>query len=239
MATMTLSPYRIRKKSDENPGTSEQIVTNTEGKGIILEIHFQAGKHHNHPLMAIWIEDTAGNYLQSLYVAQSIAKGYFAYGDKTSGRWLPGEIRRPAALPYWAHKRGLQAEDGLYIPSSKNPLPDAYSGATPKADFILTTKTDNIPNTQFIRVLMEINQTWDWNEYWTNNKYPDNDEYKTSSQPAIVYAATIDINVKDKEYELIPIGHSHYSGDTGELFPNLSTLTTALHIAKSIRVKVK
>jgi len=35
------------------------------------------------------------------------------------------------------------------------------------------------------------------------------------------------------------VGHSHYSGKTGELFPDLSTLTTALQIADSIIVKVR
>ena len=88
-------------------------------------------------------------------------------------------------------------------------------------------------------VLFEINQTWDWNEYWTNNKYPGDEEYKTSCQPAVVYSATININSSQKEYLMEPIGHSHYSGKTGELFPDLSTLTTALEIAREIRVVVK
>jgi len=35
------------------------------------------------------------------------------------------------------------------------------------------------------------------------------------------------------------IGHSHYSGKTGELFPDLSTITTALQIADSIIVRIK
>jgi hypothetical protein len=38
---------------------------------------------------------------------------------------------------------------------------------------------------------------------------------------------------------MVPVGHSHYSGKTGEIFPDLSTLTTALRIADSIIVRVK
>ena len=37
---------------------------------------------------------------------------------------------------------------------------------------------------------------------------------------------------------MVPVGHSHYSDKTGELFTDLSTLTTALHIAYSIIVRV-
>jgi hypothetical protein len=35
-----------------------------------------------------------------------------------------------------------------------------------------------------------------------------------------------------------PIGHSHHSGANGELFPDLSTITTALQISDSILVKL-
>lgn len=87
--------------------------------------------------------------------------------------------------------------------------------------------------------MLEINQNWDWNNYWTNDKYPDDENYKWSCQPALVYETDIDLNSLKDPYRMSPIGHSHYSGNTGELFPDLSTLTTALKIADSIIVKVK
>jgi hypothetical protein len=65
---------------------------------------------------------------------------------------------------------------------------------------------------------MEINQPWDWNEYWTNTKYPDDEEYKTSCQPALVYRAIVNLDNAEKTYPMKVIGHSHYSGKTGELF---------------------
>jgi hypothetical protein len=89
------------------------------------------------------------------------------------------------------------------------------------------------------KVMLEINQNWDWNEYWTNNKYPDDENYKWSCQPALVYEAAIDLKSLQDSYKMNPVGHSHYSGKTGELFTDLSTLTTALQIADSTIVKVK
>ena len=148
---------------------------------------------------------------------------------------MPGEIRRPAALPYWSHKRGIRAEDGLFIPAPENPVADAYTGPTPPGSFILQAHSDK-PLPSNFAVLFEINQTWDWNEYWTNDKFPGDDEYKTSCQPALVYKAFVNVNSGIKEYPLKVKGHSHYSGKDGRLYTDLSTMTTALDITREVVV---
>ena len=213
----------------------DTIYTNKDIQGLEISIDFKKGVSHNYPLMAIWIEDTVGNYLQTIYVAESIAKGVFDYGKTKSGKWMPGEIRRPAALPYWAHKRGVKEADGLYIPTPQTALPDAVTGATPHESFLLKSVIKQDIPEQF-NILFEINQTWDWNEYWTNNKYPDDDEYKTSCQPALVYLARIELNNRPINIEMKAIGHSHYSGKDGKLYTDLSTSTTSLDIAEKINV---
>lgn len=227
------------KKKKKKTEQSEVLVfqTNADGKGIGLEVEMRAGEHHNHPMMAIWLEDTAGRYIQTLFVNTSMATSIYGHGDKSAGVWQPGMVRRPAALPYWAHKRGVQAEDGLYIPDPQHPVPDAYTGATPPADFILQTRTDQ-SRTGKINLLFEINQSWDWNDYWNNAKFPEDYEYRTSAQPAVVYAVTLDLSETGNEYLLAPIGHSHYSGADGSLDPDLSTLTTALAIVSEIKVRI-
>ena len=68
---------------------------------------------------------------------------------------------------------------------------------------------------------------------------PDDENYKMSCQPALVYETVIDPQSAQDSYRMKAVGHSHYSGKTGELFPDLSTLTTALQIADSIIVKVR
>ena len=214
------------------------LTDNTQGEGKSLEIEMIRGKAHNHPSFVIWMEDTTGNYIQTLFITRSIGQGVFTYGDKSAGKWKSGEVRRPATLPYWAHKRGILAEDGLLIPTPKNKIPDAITGATPAGSFRLDTRSDNLKTGKIV-VLMEINQPWDWNEYWNNNRYPGDNEYKTSCQPAVVYSAILDLDNPGSKIELKPVGHSHYSGKTGDLYPDLSSLTTALHIAEKITVTVK
>lgn len=215
----------------------EHYSYNPGGTGPAMEIEMTRGEGHNHPLMAIWIEDLEGAFIQTLYVAESIGKGIFQHGDASKGFWMAGEIQRPAALPYWSHKRGIKNESGLYLPTPTNPVPDAYTGPTPGQSFILSSRLDEQGLTSF-NVLFEINQTWDWNEFWTNNKYPDDEEYKTSCQPALVYSAKIDLENPQESYQMKLIGRSHHSGANGDLFTDLETMSTALHIAKTILVSL-
>ncbi|MFO7657278.1 MAG: hypothetical protein R6W78_09440 [Bacteroidales bacterium] len=216
----------------------DTLYTSQDNRGVLLELVFEKGKSHNYPLMAVWVTDTSYNYLQTLYVAESIAKGVFRYGETSAGKWLPGERRRPAALPVWAHSRGVKEDDGWYVPTVKTPVADAYTGATPSGNFVLNSRLkDNIP--PIFDIYFEINQTWDWNEFWTNNKYPDDEEYKTSSQPSLVYKARINITEQYGQYELKLTGHGHYSGKDGNIYPGLSTFTTALDITRWVYVTVK
>ncbi len=217
---------------------TEIIKTNIEGSGQKIVLTVTAGKAHNHPMMAAWTEDMDGNFLQTLYVNQSVAKGYYVYAEKSGGKWQAGEAIRPAALPVWAHSRGVKSDDGHFMPTMQNPMPDAITSATPAAGFSIYSKM-NEPFSGKLKVFFEINQSWDWNEYWTNSKYPDDVDYKTSSQPSVVYSAVIDFDNPEKSYKLQPVGHGHYSGKDGKLYPDLSTITTALEIVESVKVEIE
>jgi len=230
----TLSGFTQKK----NEVVFEEIILNLNGAGPTIEVSFNAGPEHNHPMMAVWIEDEKGNYIQTLFVNESVAKGYFKHADKSDGEWTSGTLVRPASLPVWAHKRDIKNDLGNYMPTRENPVPDAYTGATPAGDFLLKTKTDDALPQQF-RLIFEINQSWDWNEYWTNNKFPDDEDYKTSSQPSLVYAVDIDLENREEAYELIAVGHGHYSGKNGEIYYDLDNMTTALEITKDVSVVVK
>lgn len=216
------------------------ISTNagSQGNKIILEL--VKGPAHNHPSMAVWLEDLEGNYIETLFVTQFVAKGVYPHGAISPARWSrdPGPARRPASLPYWAHKRGVRASDGLYIPSPDSPLPDAITAPTPAGSFRLNTASST-RRTGKIRILLEINQPWDSNNFWTNNKFPGDTDYSTSLQPSLVYAAMIDLSELDDPVYLNPIGHGHPSGENGKLFTDLTTLTTAKEIIYSAKIRFK
>jgi len=55
----------------------------------------------------------------------------------------------------------------------------------------------------------------------------------------LVYESVVDLaNLQDR-YLLKPVGHSHPTGATGELFSDLSTMTTSLQIADSVVVRIR
>ena len=120
------------------------LTSNVDGTGKSIEIEMIKGKAHNHPTFAIWLEDTSGKYLQTLFVTKALGQGIYEHGDKSGGTWKPGEVRRPAALPYWAHKWNIKNEYGSYVPTPRNKVADAYTGATPAGSFRLSTKPDKV-----------------------------------------------------------------------------------------------
>lgn len=213
------------------------LTVNPGGGGIPIQLAFTRGKYFNHPSFAVWLEDSSGRFIQTLFVTAAFGRGTYLYGEKAGGRWKPGHVRRPASLPVWSHRTGTAMGTSLYIPSRDHPVPDAYTGATPKGSFTLKMKSDReLP--PVVKLFLEINQTWDWNGYWTNNKYPGDTEYKTSCQPALVYSAEINTREKSTTYSLTPAGRSSYNGSDGVLYNDLETLSTALRIAEKITVTV-
>ena len=203
-----------------------------------ISIELKKGNAFRYPLFAIWVEDSVGNYIETLYISKAISSSTFRNGKKVGDKWQPDIKRRPEALPYWSHKRGIKASDGLYVPLNGAPDLDAVSGATPTSNFIVKSKA-NINKSNSCRVFVEINQAFDWNEYYTKDKFPDDKIYSGSGyvgQPSLIYAA--DIHPKDFEQTthkiLKLIGHGHHSGQNGELYEDLSNVTTAKSIADRI-----
>jgi len=207
---------------------------------ISLELSFQKGEAHNHPTMAVWLENTEGDLIQTIYVTRSIAKGYYQYGDAGDGTWLkvPGKSIRPAALPFWLHKREKLSPVQAVMPSPESALPDAYTGATPAGSFKLAALTEQkLP--QRFKLLVEVNQPWDWNNYWNNNKHPGDLDYRTSAQPSLIYAVDVNLNDVMDLYYLNPVGHGSYNGSDGKLYTDLSGYTTAFKIFNQISLTIK
>ncbi len=201
-----------------------------------MTILFKKGKSYNHPTFVIWEEDTNGNYLKTLFITQAYASGIFGYRMVGDSIWLnePGESYQPAALPYWTHKKGPITDNQL-VPTRDHPFIDAYTGETPPDDFQFQTGASLSDGKT--RLLLEVNQSWDWNTYWTNNKFPESPAYKHSAQPSLIYEAVI--NPVDSVFTLRPLGHGDPRGESGKLFTDMSTLTTAKEIFESITISIK
>lgn len=189
-------------------------------------------KIKNPPQVAIWLEDTKGNYLSTVYATRKIA----------TQSWLAaGGNRRKEALPHWCHARGVIYEDGLYLPTKKEPLTDGISGATPKGSFDVKLSPSSTLK-QFV-VKIEINHSTDFNRCYPKSAEEGDAHYsggkKGSGQPAVVYGAYVDLSSGQKSFEADLIGHSSADGSSGDLSEDLSGLTTALRIVKRITIHVQ
>ena len=224
-----------------------EILEMGTNKELRLTIDLLRAEHYWHPQMAVWTEDTLGNYLETVFVSKATAKGLF-FGGRSKENFKEfdtkkdavGDYRRVNALPVWSHQRGVRDADGWYVPSRETPLPDGITGATFTDNFKLLSSVD--PRSKF-KLKIEINVAFDDNEHYSEFDFPDDDVFHSGTgqlgQPSIVFEAQVDLNDNKKYYLMELIGRGHHSGQTGEIYRDLSTLTTALSIVERIVVGIE
>lgn len=186
------------------------------------------------PQMAVWIEDTEGKFLETLYVTK---KG--ATGSYISELFSNDEVRRPEALPHWSFKRGVKSEDGLLVPSQLNPLADALTGATPLNSYELKSRIGAINNKVVVK--MEVNRSFDYNETFHPDAFPKDPIYSGSgntAQPSLIYAAEIDFTSGDRFSFMKLLGRGHHSGKHGDIIDDISGITTAKHMIERAIVDI-
>jgi hypothetical protein len=216
-----------------------------------ITIDFLKGKHFWNPQVVIWLEDSAGNYIETLLVTESTARGLF-YSGRTASNFKESDkekadentpTRRVDALPYWSHKRNHKYEDGFYSPPPTEPMPDAISGATPKANFYFKSDPDGIDDLKSFRIMVEVNVAFDENEFYSEYDFLEDSVYHSGTgllgQPSLIYGTVVSKTDDHRYYVLRLLGHGHHSGASGELFGNMETITTAKYVVERIVLGVK
>lgn len=241
----TGSRWKAGQKQVLNTSTYE-IITRAEG-AINLEVDLLRGEHYWHPQMAIWVSDTTGQFVQSVFVTKATAKGLFfggrskenfkTFDSKTSEST---DYRRVNALPIWSHSRGVPYRDSMYVPTREEPLPDGITGATIIDNFKMQTGIDSL--SKFI-LNIELNVAFDDNEYYSEYDFADDEIYHSGTgqlgQPSILFQTEIDMQ-DGKDYYLMELaGHGHHSGQDGQVYTHFDKLTTAKAIVERIVVKVE
>ena len=227
--------YAGFKQNQTNTKKSVSLYQLSEDTNLSVEL--RAGKHFWFPQIAVWTSDTANQYLETLFVTHSTAKGEF-YGGRTKENFktfdqtqrTDFEYRRVDALPYWSKSRGVIAVDGKYAPTRDLPLPDGISGATPDGSMLLNSWTEH--NKKF-KIWVELNVAFDDNKYYSKYDLPDDTLYHSGTgllgQPSVVYSVIIDPDLSKKNYILEYAGHTHPS-QYKPLKKDTYGLTTSLEI---------
>jgi hypothetical protein len=245
------------RASRNTQGTNEvsfadyQVYDYAKGEEADVTIDFLKGKHFWNPQLVVWIEDSAGNYIETLLVTTSTAMGLFYSGRSASNFKEADEAkvepnattRRVDALPYWSHKRNHLYNDGFYSPPPDEPLPDAITGATPKENFYFKANQSGIDNLESFRIMVELNVAFDENEFYSEYDFLEDSLYHGGTgllgQPSLIYGITVNRRDQGRYYVLPLLGHGHHSGATGELLTDLRTITTAKYVVERIVVGVK
>lgn len=248
----SLMNYGAKQKAKAGTSTQssayEVIEMNLEND-IQLSLDLLRSEHFWHPQVAIWTEDSLGNFQNTLFVTKATAKGIFSGGrTKDNFKTFDSEptnsdetdYRRVDALPVWSHKRGVQYPDGMFTPTADQPLPDAITGATPLDNFKLDTSIDSL--SKFV-LKFEINVAFDDNENYSEFDFPDDETFHNGTgqlgQPSLIFEAKIDMSDGKNYYLMELFGHGHRSGGNGEIYKELESLTTALNIVERIVVAAK
>lgn len=172
-------------------------------------------KQKREPQVAIWLEDTDGNYIKTLYVTERASHKSWMMSPKEG---------RPESLPVWYHASKFEP--------AKNAAPglelDAVTSATPKGGIIFDAKLED--KAYVLRA--EFNTSFDYNDSYTKKNSGVN------GQPSVVYEAEIpaDFNKASEEIRLTFAGTGSLDGSDGLIHKDTAGLTTAGTIVKLVAV---
>lgn len=235
--------FRSRSLGKQEQSFDYQIITNEDiAAKYTLKVEAKKGAAFRHPQFALWLGDSTGQYIQTLYISNSMSNS--EYNNVYDGKgWSKGVVRRPEALPIWAHQRNIVASDGLYIPLGKTPDLDGVSGATPSSNFILNTSMSLHSFSEFT-VFLEVNQSFDWNEYYTKESFPNDTVYSGSGkvgQPSLLYAKKVSWEeLQHQKYFFLELkGHGHHSGKTGKVYSTMDSISSAAQILERVICSVE
>lgn len=245
--TVVDAGYALKELKPVDRQLTETLYTHFKQQGKNLSVDIKAGKHYSGPgatilgvtttgipQMAIWVEDRQGNYLETLYVTKKASNS--SYIQSIFGG---DDVRRPEALPHWSFARGIKGDDGLMMPTSKQPIADAITGATPVSSFDLSTVTQAKHDEVVIK--FEVNRSFDFNDVYHPQAYPNDPIYSgsgASAQPSLIYAATINLIDDQPYYFMKLLGRGHHSGKDGKIHTDLGGITTAKEMVSRIIVEV-
>jgi len=218
--------------------TAAQTGDTAEIKNNYLEINVNIGPHYflkkygflksNHkPQTVIWIEDNEGKFIDTIFMTRLGA----------TGTWENDDVKRPSCFPIWSYKRGIETMPGYYMPTRKMPLPDSITASTPSNNFKIKWKIPENLKKGLYRLNLEINSSYDFNKTYNNKNKTSELYHPFDGQPSLLWSNTIEINDKQNSNELLLVGHGDIKGDNGSINDDISKITSAKNMIKSVAVK--
>lgn len=245
----------------------ERTLTPESADGQTITIELKKGAYFLWPQYAIWLETVTGEFVQPLYVTSAIGTNNFTnkVSKKDPSQVFTSHVMiganvnpedsligreeheskdtrmRPESLPVFLHQLGMQAKNGLFVPTDDSLSIDGFSGATMTDNFNYHVKLPKSLSGQY-RIRLEVNHSFDFNEYYSSDRFPDDPVYSGdgfSAQPSVLYQALIDFDKPEQLVKMQLIGRGHHSGRDGAVYQDVSNLTTALQLVERVLVSFK
>lgn len=225
-------------------GNQEEVVGRTADGEPQIIVEIQEGSSYLHrlkvlplirvktpPQIAVWLETESGEFLETLHVTSRAGTTTWRSAPLDS---TPAEdITRPEALPVWSHRAGRIGETGAETE------PDVITSATPKSGYSVRSELPD--HHDRVRVLLEVNQSTDFNESYPEDAAPGAGNYSGgpwgSGQPSLIYEGSLDTRKNEGGVELTLLGHGSPAGEYGTVYTDLEGLTSALQILEGVRVR--
>lgn len=196
--------------------SGELLVTVDPGEDWL---HRYSAFKENPPQFAIWAEREDGSFAGTIFATRKVATGGWAFN---------GGNPRKEALPVWTHRKEASA--------------DAITGATPRDSFAVAIAPKDGAAERRFYLYIELNHSTDFNAAYPEGAEPGEAGYSGgkggSGQPSILYRTLVDLDSPTGRFEFAVIGHGSADGSDGSIYPDLSTLTSALGIVDSVVAEV-
>ena len=198
-----------------------------ETKTAQMEFTFNIVLTEKNCQIAVWLVDEQGEFVETVYVTRKTAqKGLGNRGgeldDKMGGSRL-------SVLPVWAHQRGVDYGGSNFYPPKDKALVDAITSATPKSGgFIWTWRPQKSLKPGKYYYYIEVNKSFDDNEHHNYSWY--------RGQPSVIWQGHLFVGQQLSVSKAKIIGHGDAAGKDGKIYPDLSSLTTALRLIEKADV---
>ena len=195
----------------QQAGSSEILVSIEPGEEWL---HRYSALQKNPPQFAVWAERLDNSFGGTIFATRKAA---------TKGWAFSGGNDRKEALPVWTARKAGEAVD-------------AIAGATPRGAFaVALAPKDGAPERKFY-LYVELNHSTDFNAAYPEDAKEGEPGYSGGSggsgPPSIVYRCLVDLDAGAGVYTLTAVGHGSADGSDGLVDPDLSSLTSALRIAR-------
>jgi hypothetical protein len=197
---------------------SEQVVLR-----FVLKLNpdiYLKSNYKKPPQFAVWLEDETEGTIRTIWVTSKTGTGDWG-----------NNVTRSVSLPYWVSRWNLQTKSSTF-PTPENPVINALTGATPKAEL---TAEVIVPAKSALNYFIEVNVSGDYNDAFPLSQQDGKRDRQGNGQPSIIYRGKI-ISSPGLRSSPELIGRTEQFENVKYIIKDLEGITSAKDLFSTIEV---